>query len=206
MISHWSQDLNPFITPQTAVKGVLTSAALALLFCLAACSPSAPEPGVSPAGSPAAVVPQERQFTGTWSITGTRQTLVMGPDRRAEVFRLGGSLMLAGANRPGLAFRSDIIGLRDTQTGMHGRSVWTDERGHQVFSELRGPGVAGQPVEGRFTGGTGRYAGVSGEYTFSLQSLVESEDGSVSARVVDLRGWARLTAPAPGQNPEGARP
>lgn len=130
----------------------------------------------------------------------------MGPGHRAEVFRLGGSLMLAGDNRPGIAFRSDIIGLRDTRTGMQGRSVWTDQRGDQVFSELRGTGVAGQPVEGRFLGGTGRYAGVSGAYTFGLQSLVESDDASVSARVADLKGWARLAAPAPGQDPAGAKP
>ena len=177
--------------------------AAALLLGIVACSPPAPS---APAPSAASVQAQQRDFTGTWSLTGTRQTLDMGPDHRAEVFRLGGSLMLAGDNRPGLAFRSDIIGLRDTRTGMQGRSVWTDQRGDQVFSELRGPGVAGQPVEGRFLGGTGRYAGVSGEYTFGLQSLVESEDASVSARVADLKGWARLAAPAPGQGPVGAKP
>jgi len=174
-----------------------------LLLGIVACSPPAPS---AQAPSAASVQAQQRDFTGTWSLTGTRQTLDMGPGHRAEVFRLGGSLMLAGDNRPGIAFRSDIIGLRDTRTGMQGRSVWTDQRGDQVFSELRGTGVAGQPVEGRFLGGTGRYAGVSGAYTFGLQSLVESDDASVSARVADLKGWARLAAPAPGQDPAGAKP
>ena len=178
-----------------------------LLLVLVACTPSPPPP----AASGGADGPQERHFTGTWSITGNRQTLDMGPGHRAEIFRLGGSLMLTGDSRPGLAFRSDIIGLRDNQSGMQARSVWTDERGDQVFSELRGgAGGPGQPIEGRFVGGTGRYAGVRGQYTFKWRTLVESEDGSVSGRMVDLEGWARIGAPAetptPGQGATGARP
>ena len=162
--------------------------AMPLLLVLVDCTPSPP-----PAASGDADGPRERHFTGSWSITGNRQTLKMGPDHRAEIFRLGGSLMLAGDSRPGLAFRSDIIGLRDNQSGMQARSVWTDERGDQVFSELRGgAGGPGQLIEGRFVGGTGRYAGVRGQYTFKWRTLVESEDGSVSGRVVELEGWARI--------------
>ena len=180
--------------------------AMPLLLVLVDCTPSPP-----PAASGDADGPRERHFTGTWSITGNRQTLKMGPDHRAEIFRRGGSLLLAGDSRPGLAFRSDIIGLRDNQSGMQARSVWTDERGDQVFSELRGgAGGPGQLIEGRFVGGTGRYAGVRGQYTFKWRTLVESEDGSVSGRVVDLEGWARIGAPADtptsGQGATGERP
>ena len=94
---------------------------------------------------------------------------------------------------------------------MQGRSVWTDERGDQVFSELgSAAGGPGKPIQGRFIGGTGRYAGVSGEYSFKWRTLVVSEDGSVSGRVVGLKGWARIGAPAgtpkPGQGAAGARP
>lgn len=188
--------------PRAAFPGLKVLAA-ALLLGLVACSPRAPS---APTPPPASVEAQQREFTGTWSVSGSRQTLDMGPGHRAEIFRLGGSLMLAGDRRPVMAFRSDIIGLRDTRNGMQGRSVWTDQRGDQVFSELRGTGVAGQPVEGRFVGGTGRYAGISGAYTFSLHSLVESEDASVSARVADLKGWARLAAPATVPNPAGTHP
>ena len=189
-----------------AARHRLRILAMPLLLVLVDCTPSPP-----PAASGDADGPRERHFTGTWSITGNRQTLKMGPDHRAEIFRLGGSLMLAGDSRPCLAFRSDIIGLRDNQSGMQARSVWTDERGDQVFSELRGgAGGPGQLIEGRFVGGTGRYAGVRGQYTFKWRTLVESEDGSVSGRVVDLEGWARIGAPADtptsGQGATGERP
>jgi hypothetical protein len=132
-----------------AARHRLRILAMPLLLVLVACTPSPPPP----AASGGADGPRERHFTGSWSITGNRQTLKMGPDHRAEIFRLGGSLMLAGDSRPGLAFRSDIIGLRDNQSGMQARSVWTDERGDQVFSELRGgAGGPGQLIEGRFVG------------------------------------------------------
>lgn len=177
--------------------------AVSLLLGVAACTPSPP----TPAASGATGGPQERHFTGSWSATGSRQALDLGPGRRAEIFRLSGSLMLVGDNRPGLAFRSDVIGLRDNHSGLQARSVWTDERGDQVFSELQGgAGGPGQPIEGRFVGGTGRYAGVSGQYTFKWRTLVESEDGNVSGRVVDLTGWARIGPVSPASGSSGARP
>lgn len=189
----------------SAASHRLTLLAVSVLLGVAACTPPPPTPA-PPAG---AAGPQDRHFTGSWSATGSRQALDMGPGRRAEIFRLSGSLMLVGDNRPGLAFRSDLIGLRDSHSGMQARSVWTDERGDQVFSELRsGAGGPGQPVEGRFVGGTGRYAGVSGQYTFNWRTLVESEDGSVGGRVVDFRGWARLGTPTDTPPPAatGAQP
>ena len=57
----------------------------------------------------------------------------------------------------------------DTATGMVGRAVWTDDRGDQIFSEITGNGDStGNHFVGRFLGGTGRYAGASGDYEFSL--------------------------------------
>ena len=167
--------------------------ATALLLGISACGPSSPPP--LPGAAPA-VDPEHRHFTGTWSVSGTRQTLDMGPGHRVEAFRLGGSLMLTGEQRLGLGFRSDVIGLADNQTGMQGRSVWTDERGDQVFSELSSATTGpGNLIQGRIVGGTGRFAGVSGDYSFNWHPLVVSEDGGVSGRVIDLKGSARLASP-----------
>jgi hypothetical protein len=76
---------------------------------------------------------------------------------------------------------------------MQGRCVWTDERGDMVYSELKGQAVgSGNHIVGRFIGGTGRYAGVSGDFSFQWQYVVDTEDGAVSGRVVNLKGRARL--------------
>ena len=80
---------------------------------------------------------------------------------------------------------------------MQGRCVWTDEHGDKVYSELKGEFVAtGNHIVGTFLGGTGRYAGVTGEYSFQWEYVVESEDGSVSGRAVNLKGRALLGSAA----------
>jgi len=88
---------------------------------------------------------------------------------------------------------------------MQGRCVWTDEHGDKVYSELKGEFVAaGNHIQGTFVGGTGRYAGVTGEYSFEWRFILESEDGSVGGRAVNLKGRARLgsatAAPGGGQS------
>jgi hypothetical protein len=75
--------------------------------------------------------------------------------------------------------------------------VWTDERGDKVFSHLRGePLATGSHVVGTITGGTGRWAGLTGEYELRWQYVIESDDGTVSGRAIGLKG--RATAPAAG--------
>ena len=74
-------------------------------------------------------------------------------------------------------------------TGLVGRSVWTDERGDQVFSELQGEGTAEHNrITGKFLGGTGRYAGATGSYEFSWEWMMEAEDGTIHGRAIELKG------------------
>jgi hypothetical protein len=85
--------------------------------------------------------------------------------------------------------------MSDTVTGGIGSCVWTDERGDKVFSELKGePLGTGSRVVGTITGGTGRWAGLTGEYELRWQYVLESDDGTISGRAVGLKG--RVTAPA----------
>jgi hypothetical protein len=107
-----------------------------------------------------------------------------------------GSLMLTGPSRPAVGFRAEAIVLNDSVTGMVGRAVWTDERGDQVFSELRGETTAtGNRLFGTFLGGSGRYAGATGSYEFSWRFLVEAEDGTVQGQSMGLKGQVRAATP-----------
>jgi hypothetical protein len=146
-------------------------------------------------GSPQTPLASEwHVFEGTWTAAGTRRTLRLGADDRAAIFELTGTVLLTGAQRPAVGFRAQAIGFSDSRAGMQGRCVWTDERGHMVYSELRGEWVgSGNRIVGTFIGGTGRYAGVTGDYTFQWQYVVDAEDGAVSGRVVDFKGRARLS-------------
>jgi hypothetical protein len=138
----------------------------------------------------------KRTFTGTWTTIGSRHALDLGPGQQASVFQLSGSLLLSGKERINRGFQAQVIAFSDTTTGMQGRCVWTDEHGDKVFSELTGEGLGpGQLIEGTFIGGTGRYAGISGEYSFKWKRLGAIEGNELTGRVVGLNGWARLGSP-----------
>ena len=168
---------------------------LGLAIAVAACGPAtqSPRPAV-PAG-------ELLEFEGSWNGVGTRHTIPLGDDRVGSIVNLKGTMLLAGSGRPGVGFHAEVIGLVDSATGFQGRSVWTDEHGDQVFSELQGEGTAAKNrIRGTILSGTGRYAGVTGSYEFSWQSVMEAEEGAIQGRAVDLKGRVRL-GPAVGGSP-----
>jgi hypothetical protein len=133
-----------------------------------------------------------RSFEGSWSASGQRQVLPTASGRPAGTYQLSGALSITGAAGLSRGFRGEAIGF-DNGAGLKvGHSVWTDERGDQVYSELKSAPVAtGQLVTGTIVGGTGRYAGLIGEFAFEWQYVVEGEGGSISGRTVGLRGRVR---------------
>jgi hypothetical protein len=165
---------------------------LGLALAAAACGPStsprlAPTPG------------EWLEFDGSWNAAGSRHTISLGEGRLGSIVDLKGTMLLAGPGRPGVGFHSEVIGLVDTATGFQGRGVWTDEHGDQVYSELQGEGTAAKNhITGTFLSGTGRYAGATGSYEFSWQSVMEAEDGALQGRAVDLKGRIQRGSAAGG--------
>ena len=89
-------------------------------------------------------------------------------------------------------FRGEAVGFDDGEGLSVGRSVWTDENGDRLFSRLKGEAIeTGRRIVGSITGGTGRYAGLSGEYSFTWQYVLAAEDGRIQGRAVDLSGRIR---------------
>ena len=131
-------------------------------------------------------------FEGTWTASGTRRVLDLGSGGRSAVFDLSGAVLLTSSSRNVTGFRAQAIGFSDG-AGLVGRCIWTDERGDKVFSEIKGGSLgAGNRIEGTFVGGTGRFEGVSGEYTLQWQYVLESDDGAIGGRAVGLKGRARI--------------
>lgn len=159
---------------------------LALALAAAACGPAKDSP------TQALAAGEWREFQGSWNAAGKRQTLPLGGDRRGSILSLRGTMLLAGAGRPGTGFHCEVIALVDSSTGLVGRSVWKDERGDQVFSELQGEGTAARNhITGTILGGTGRFAGATGTYEFSWEWVMETDDGSIQGRAVELKGRVR---------------
>jgi hypothetical protein len=163
-------------------KLAVALASLLAAACSGPAAPSVPAPG------------ETRAFEGTWSASGSRRALDLEPGRQASIFSLTGSLLLTSERGIGVGFQGEVIGFFDGAAGGTGRCVWTDERGDKIFSRLRGQPIGtGSHVEGAITGGTGRWAGVTGEYELQWQYLIETDDGTFSGRAVGLKG--RVTLP-----------
>ena len=166
---------------------------LVLTFITAACGSATQSP------MPVAAAGEWLEFEGSWNGVGSRREIPLGENRIGAIVDLKGTMLLAGANRPGVGFHSEVIGLVDSATGFQGRSVWTDEHGDQVFSELQGQGTAAaNRITGTILSGTGRYAGATGAYEFSWQWVLEAEDGAIQGRAVDLKGRIRPGAAVGG--------
>jgi hypothetical protein len=166
---------------------------LGLALAAAACGPATQSPSAAPGGP--------LEFEGSWNAAGSRHTISLGEGRLGSIVDLKGTMLLAGPGRPGVGFQAEVIGLADSATGFQGRSVWTDEHGDQVYSQLQGEGTAAKNhITGTVLSGTGRYAGVTGSYEFTWQWVMDGEDGAVYGRAVDLKGRVQR-GPAAGGSP-----
>jgi len=168
------------------MKSVITvmAAALAAAAAVAAHAPSssqqAPSPGVW------------RSFEGTFSASGQHQAIPTESGRPALTVQLSGAVAITAGEGLGRGFRGEVIGFDDGSGVTVLRGVWTDGHGDRIFSQLKGETVAtGRRITGTMTGGTGRYAGITGEYSFEWQYVVEAEAGTVQGRAVGLRGRYR---------------
>jgi hypothetical protein len=173
---------------------------LAGLLVMTACGRAAHTPESLSAGD------EWHDFQGTWTAAGSRDRIPLGDGRRASTAKFEGSLLLAGPSRPAVGFRAEALVLNDTTTGLVGRAVWTDDRGDQVFSELKGNGDStGNKIVGKFVGGTGRYAGATGEYEFSWRFVLETEDGTVQGQSMGLNGTIHVGSAQAALNAGGPR-
>jgi hypothetical protein len=136
-----------------------------------------------------------RTFSGSWSARGQRQVIPTEGSGSAAIVHLSGAIVLAKTDLDG-GVLGEAIAFDDGQRLSVGRAVWTDARGDRLFSELRGEPVAtGRRVVGTITGGTGRYAGVIGDYALTWQYVAQDVDDVVQGRSVDLRGRLRKATP-----------
>jgi hypothetical protein len=130
-----------------------------------------------------------RTFGGSWSASGRVETLPTEGEHPASIVRLSGSVVLTAGEGLSRGFRGEAIGFDDGTNIRIGRSVWTDDRGDRIFFSLRGePLETGRHVAGTITGGSGRYAGLKGEFDLTWQYVVRSEDGTLQGKTSVLRG------------------
>lgn len=166
-------------------------AAGSLALALASLVPAAASQGAPPAD-------EWRAFEGSWSISGRRQTVATGGGAEAAIVEWRGAVSLLRGDGLGRGFHGQAVGFDDGLGASVGRAVWTYERGDRIYSRLKGePLATGRRVLGTITGGTGRYEGLEGEYSFTWQYVVGGEDGAFDGRGVRLEGRARRKGTTP---------
>ena len=151
--------------------------------------------GLQPAvaGQEPAAAPAWRSFEGTWSATGRRQVVAIEGGAVAAIVEISGAVVLTsgeGLSR-GLPRRGDRLRRRP---GPERRPRGLDRRERRPALQ---PAPKGEPLQtgqrlvGTITGGTGRYAGLEGEFSFNWQYVVPAEDGVIQGRSVGLQGRVR---------------
>jgi opacity protein-like surface antigen len=133
-----------------------------------------------------------RSFEGTFSASGQHQAIPTESGRPAVTVQLSGAVAITAGEGLGRGFRGEVIGFDDGSGVTVLRGVWTDGHGDRIFSQLKGETVAtGRRIAATISGGTGRYAGITGDYSFEWQYVIEAEAGTVQGRAIGLRGRYR---------------
>jgi hypothetical protein len=132
-----------------------------------------------------------QSLEGSWSVSGRRHTVPVDGGS-AAVVEVSGAVVLTSGEGLSRGFGGEAVGFDDGQGVSLGRAVWTDEHGDRIYSRLTGePLETGRRIVGTITGGTGRYAGVEGEYSFTWKYVLAAEDGAIQGRAVGLKGRFR---------------
>jgi hypothetical protein len=150
-------------------------------------------------GEPAA--PDEwHPFAATWTLSGQRFLLPTEGERPASVITLSGPLFITKGEGLGRGLLSQVIGFDDGGTVLAGRAVFTDERGDRIFCTIKAEPIGtGRHGTATITGGTGRFAGLEGDFSFAWQYVVAEESGELSVRAVGVEGRTRRGPSTPGE-------
>jgi len=133
-----------------------------------------------------------RSFAATWSATGQLESLPTAGGGAASIVHFSGAVVVTTGIGLSRGFRGDAIAFDDGRALTIGRSVWTDQHGDQIFSEMRGePVQTGRRLDATITGGTGRYVGIDGSFTLTWQYVVNPGDGTIQGRTAGLEGRYR---------------
>ncbi len=138
-----------------------------------------------------------RPFTATWTLSGDRTLLPTEGERPASIVHLSGPLTVTSGEGLGRGLLGEVIGFDDGKKLLAGRAVFTDEHGDRIFCVLAAePLGTGRRATATITGGTGRFDGLEGTFSFAWQYVVSEGSGEISGRAVDLEGRTRRGAPA----------
>ncbi len=148
--------------PLSAIAGTLSIAAMSV-------------------GLQAQEIPRSGAFEGRWEVVGKAMKIDLGAARTVSIAKFEGAVVLEG-NVQGLArgFRAACVGMQDQSTGGAGRCVWKDRFDDEIWSEIESRSTgSSRSSHGKFVGGTGKFEGIEGEFTFDWVYMTPANEEGV---------------------------
>lgn len=132
----------------------------------------------------------ERQgtFNAYWAVSGTVHILEFNSGVAAAGGHTG-TVTIQTSEGPVRAFETDCVAFADDETS-RGRCVWTGPLGDLVYVELKGTGLAGfGRTRGTFVGGTGKYDGIEGGFSFEWNyNVSRGQDATFDGYTLEMQG------------------
>ena len=121
--------------------------------------------------------------------------LTKGATWGTSVVNLSGALTVTSGEGLGKGLLGQFIGFDDGGTTLVGRAVFTDERGDHIYAAFSAQPIgSGRKATATLTGGTGRFAGIEGTFSFSWEYVLYPESSEIDGRITDLSGRTRIRA------------
>jgi hypothetical protein len=137
-----------------------------------------------------------RPFTATWSLKGERHLLETEGGRPGSIVHLTGTLTPTSGGGLGAGLYGELIGFDDGGDLLVGRVLFLDSRSDRIYATVKAEPIGnGRKATATITGGTGRFAGLTGEFSFAWQYVVDAGEGEVSVRTINVQGRTRPGAP-----------
>jgi hypothetical protein len=137
---------------------------------------------------------REGTFDGTWTVSGDTYSMDFGDEGgTVTIFRFTGPALIRTANGFAPSLDSECLGFGAPKSETVARCVLTDPEGDRIFCSLNGimtPGIAN--VGGRFVGGTGKYAGITGTVRFQAMTGRQRSGKGTDGQTITIFGDWRL--------------
>ena len=128
-------------------------------------------------------------FFADWDVSGTVHLIEFENSGVVAGGGHTGIVMIHSSEGPVRAFDTDCVAYADDKRS-HGRCVWTGPLGDLVYVELKGSGLAGfGRTRGTFVGGTGKYDGIEGGFSFEWNyNVSRGQDATFDGYTLEMQG------------------
>jgi len=128
-------------------------------------------------------------FTAYWAVSGEVHIIEFDNSGVVAAGSHTGTVTLNTSEGPVRAFETDCVAYADDASS-HGRCVWTGPLGDLIYVELKGTGLAGfGRTRGTFVGGTGKYDGIQGGFSFEWNyNVSRGQDATFDGYTLEMQG------------------